>query len=472
MSKIRFDTLVPLPSLGGVQLAAIAVRALENFSDLVNRHIHLASIKAAQRLDIAEDFLDLVIVRPDLPAGFEFTGITVAGFRAALLSDRHRPLAESWLSALASDPMLLLHECARQRIAIRPKSACILHLEQWLPKRYEEQPYAQMPDGLQRFMWASETGWKLSKRSRYLVELVSESGSPNLTAPTRGKRFRVSGSTGINWLRWHLYRLLPQSPYGDFLMRLLEDYVEYQLALPSLEESYFSNHFHARNIFAHLRAEFFIDDSGRQVMLLHEIQSDWLRDLRLQRRGKERPQKPYFVGQDSKQRQWDVVPECPVAETWLELALEAAIGIARDRDCQLIAWVPGKIQSELNPGLPLNAASALYDKKVPRLLSKLLNTDVRQPLQVAFPTYQRNVLVAYRDEKGYFLTAADGQTPKSTVVTDEETLMSLYRTQAIPTVEQLPGFDLENAPLEYEQPEYAKQFIEQPKFEAEEYVCG
>jgi hypothetical protein len=471
MENIRFDSLVPLLILGDIQLGATGVRALENFSDLVHNHAVSAPLKMMQRLDITEDFLDLVIVRPDLPVGYEFSGISVASFRAALISDRHHSISEPWLKALASESMLSLHKAAQQRIAIRPKTATVRHLGHWLPKCFEDQPYVPMPENLQRILQTSKTGWKLPKRSRNLVELVTESGSWDFSATTRGKRFRVTGDTWDNWVRWYLYRLIPQHR-GKTLADFLGDYAEYQLVLPSLESSYFSNHFVARNVFAHLRVEFFHDDSGRHVMLLHEVQSDWLRDLRLQRQGKARTDKPSFVGQKRQQRKWETVPECPVAENWLALALEAAVRIAKGRGCALIAWVPGKIQSEMNPGLPLSASTELYDKKIRRLLSNILKIESSQPGHIEYSTYQRNVLVAYKNKNGYFLTAADGKTPCCSPVPDEETLMAFYRAQAIPCVEQLPSFDLTYAPSQYAQAAHVTVPVVQPNFDEEQTVCG
>ncbi|MBP8168447.1 MAG: hypothetical protein KAX99_02185 [Azonexus sp.] len=88
---------------------------MENFSDLVHSHASLAPLKIKQRLEVAEEFLDLLIIRPDLPTDYELVGISVAGFRAALISNRHHSMSEPWLKALASESMYSLQKATQQR---------------------------------------------------------------------------------------------------------------------------------------------------------------------------------------------------------------------------------------------------------------------------------------------------------------------------------------------------------------------
>jgi hypothetical protein len=92
MNTINFMSLVPLPDFHGLASAATDVRAFEHFSDLISGIKQTASRRADERIDIMDDCLDLVVSRPDLPAGFEFTGFSIAEFRVMLKEAGQSPL--------------------------------------------------------------------------------------------------------------------------------------------------------------------------------------------------------------------------------------------------------------------------------------------------------------------------------------------------------------------------------------------
>lgn len=330
--------------------------------------------------------------------------------------------------------MKALREAARARIATRP---AYVFLEQcWLrlPSLYGDAPLVALPPPLARLLGKASPDWRPSRRCRHAVELIQEVGAPGYRVPTRGRRFPAGGAPILSrWVRWDSQRLQPQAHDPG-----LADYFEYQLALPSLEESYFSNHFMARNVFAHFRATRFSDTEGRSVLVLDEVQSDWLRDLRLQRQGK--PRKSAAAGLPSS------IPDCPVERHWLAIALAAFLDRAWEQRCDLIAWVPGGIQAELNPGLPLSLAQRLYDRRVPGTLARLLGGRADagaqgRRLEVGYPTYGREVLLQRRRAQGWLLVEPDGETPASEPVKTFDAILDLFRTRATPVCERLPAMD-------------------------------
>lgn len=434
MTQPGFLNPVPLPDFDGLTLAATGARALERFSDLVTGTGKLADMKASDRFDIMDECLDVVLVRADLPAGFEFTGISVAEFRVALRkANQPRPIIDAWRGTLLGEGMESLREAARQRIACRPAYTFLNQCRLWLPAAYEDTPRVILPDCLAQLMSVVDPQWIVPQRSRYTVELLEIAGAPGRKLPTRGKRFPapIRREMGL-WYCWDEQRLQPRGVVGD-------GYFELQLALPSLEESYFSNHFMARNVFAHFRCTCFDDSYGQNVMLIDEVQSDWMRDLRWQRQGRPLP-KRWMI---DRVREQDSLPPppCPVEKDWLEITLDACIYFAERCGCDVIAWTPGAIQNELNPCFPLETAQKLYDQDLPESLKALLLNKRNchaETYELEYPTYQRNVLFQRR-KKGWGLVNPDGKTPASDLVRGREAIYALFREWAIPTVERLPG---------------------------------
>lgn len=437
MGGIGFLQQVPLPDYQGLGLAATGVRSLERFSDLAAGVERLAPLKPTKRVDIIDECLDLVVVRPDAPAGFEFTGLSVAEFWSALMAtSRGGEDVAAWREALLAPSMQALRVAARKRIGVRPTYVFLEQCWLRLPSLYRDAPLVDLPGTLADLAARAWPDRQASRRSRFAVELIQEAGAPGYRLPTRGRRFPAGGApVDTRWLRWDSQRLQPQAEDPG-----LGNYFEYQLALPSLEESYLGGHFMARNVFAHFRCTRFTDAEGRSVLLLDEIQSDWLRDLRRQRRGK---------GASGSMADGSLlsIPECPVEQDWLAIALRAFIDRAQDERCDLIAWVPGTIQAELNPGLPLTVARELYDRQVPQTLARLLTHDLGvglggAPLEVGYPTYRRDLHMHHRRGLGWLLVGPDGETPASEPVAEFGRLLRRFRSRATPVVERLPAMEI------------------------------
>lgn len=435
MTKRHFLDLVPLPPYEGLPLAATGVRSLERFSDLAAGLTRTAPLGYRDRVDVMDECLDLVILRPVGPAGFDLTGLSVAELWTALgRSGQPEGVLATWRHVLQGAEMQALREAARARIAMRPPYVFLQQCWLRLPSLYLDTPLVALPTPLAALLGNTSPDWRPSRRCRHAVELIEEVGARGYRLPTRGRRFPTGGAPiESRWVRWEDQRLQPR--HGD---RGMLEYSEYQLALPSLEESYFSDHFMARNVFAHFRTTRFSDTEGRSVLVLDEVQSDWLRDLRRQRRDK--PRKDAAAGLPRS------IPNCPVEPHWLAIALAAFLDRAREQCCDLIAWVPGGIQAEINPDLPLSVAQRLYDRRVPKTLARLLGGRAGagaedRRLEVGYPTYGREVLLQRRRGSGWLLVGPDGETPASEPVKTFNAILDLFRMRATPVCERLPAMD-------------------------------
>lgn len=436
---LDFRDLLPLPVVCGLPLALTAVRALELWSDLAGDVVRPAKLKPSERIDVMDECLDLVLLDPQSPAGFKFAGMTVAQLRAALKGatgfEAERDALDQVLHGSAAQAM---RGAARQRIARRPRPGYLGQRAFWVPEQAAHLTVDNLPPELQALHDAAHPGARKTRRNRLAVEVLQTTMLAQRHFPTRGKRLPMGRNSGFDstYILWDDQHLLPQPGQLKNLY-----YHEYQLALPSLETSYFSDHFPVRNLFAHLRFTEYWDADHRRVVLLDEVQSDWMRDLRCQRSGRD-VGKRRLIGGIRRQPTMATVPELPIEQHWLDIAMKAFAEAALARGADLIAWVPGTIQSDLNLNLPLSVTRPLYDRKAPKLLAAHLPGACWRRTEIDFPTYRRDVFIQHRKSKGWVLARPDRETLVSGFVDDKETILQLYCLQARPAIECLPAFQL------------------------------
>jgi hypothetical protein len=360
--QLKFLQLVSLPAYQGLALAATAVRALELFSDLVDGQKPPAPLAEADRFDIMDECLDLVVPNSDLPSGFEFTGLTVAGMWAALKAAQvpeHE--LELWRSALAGSDMESLRAAARLRVRAQPDGVFLHSRSLFMPDCMADPDWNTFDPKLDRLMHTANAEWKTPRRSRSVVEVLEEVTQPGRDLPVSGQHYPAASDISVvPCLRHAQQRLQPQCNDAT--------YHEFQLALPSLESSYFSPNFSTRNVFAWLRVTRHEDAHRGVVLVLDEVGSDWV------------------TGD---------IPSvaCPVADQWLEIAIRALLDIAEEMQCNTVAWISGEIQHRLNPGLPLSVAQLRYDKDISDLMGQLRGP-LAQDDPFEYPTYRYQAATA------------------------------------------------------------------------------
>ncbi|MCF8004186.1 MAG: hypothetical protein K9L32_08275 [Chromatiaceae bacterium] len=438
MDPIDFLTLVHLPAYQGLALGATGTRALERFGDLAMGVELLARQSRRARLDVIDECLDLVLIDAEAPAGFHFTGCSLAIFWAAL-----GPTQADWRVALLSAPMEALREAARRRVNVARRGLYFKQWRLWLPRAYEDEPRATLPQPLETLLRSADPNWQPPQRSRFCVEQCEQFRLPELHLPRRGKRFPQPDTRVVQqMLDWSMQRLLPRGdgPHSN--------HEELAFCLPSLEQSYFSDHFDVRNLFAHLRLSRLIDDQERWIILIDEVQSDWRRDLRRQRLGRPLPERRLARG-GALRTTPQPVPECPLGGDWLAVVVEALVAYAVTEGAELIAWVPGALQVELAEGLPLPVAQRLYDRDLPAALRAVIARDQlegRKPLPSSFDyqTYARNLRFEHRRHEGWRLVDASTGLSRGPFA-DLEQATDCFQCLAQPVVERLPALSLKEA---------------------------
>lgn len=246
-------------------------------------------------------------------------------------------------------------------------------------------------------------------RSPWQIDVVAEHYAPWLVDLSLGDWRGWSGIRGQarHTTRWHHVRL---QPCAEGVRS-----AELQVTLPNLETSYYSAHFPARNLLAHIRYSGF-EAEGRRVLLIEEIQSDWVADLHRQQQGKF-----LYAGPEGGWHELDNVPDvppCPFTKVWLEESLRALLEIARLRGYECIAWMTPALLCLTQHQMPLGLARELYGHQLPRQLQRMLGERVGSvsyevwlnPLNVDYDPVNRSWMLIHpsgrKDRTGYASRAA------------------------------------------------------------------
>lgn len=435
----EFLRILELPAFNGRRLGITATRALERYSDLLDHKQERARLRQHEIIDITDEFLDVVRVDPWAPGGFEFTGLSLAEFLAALhRSDAAHDQLTMYHELLSSQNIDALRQAARERIQVKRKDSWFRQIDFLLPRNHQNAPRVQFPPELAPLMLASNPDWDWPHRSSLAVEVLhSVAALKPARIPLRGKRF-PRFVWGNDWVNWWGCRLMPrESKEGRGF-----DYNEFQLALPSLETSFFSTHYQARNIFAHVRYTAWETAKGARVMVIDEVQSDWMRNLRWQHLGRELPDVWITGGEKILGRDSPKVPPCPYEQDWLRITAEMIVRHANRMNCNVLAWTPGRIQHVLNPTLPLATAERLYDQRFPRALKWFLLAEGYRGMEfpIDYPCWVPDFYTRWIRGHGWRAFKRGTNEPASVFYKTWDEANAHIETQARPLVERLPGY--------------------------------
>ena len=75
-------------------------------------------------------------------------------------------------------------------------------------------------------------------------------------------------------------KLLASERWADWSWSGGEEYREWLITLPLFPATFLSDHFGARNVLAHVRCDLREGADGERVLMLHELQSDWMQSAR------------------------------------------------------------------------------------------------------------------------------------------------------------------------------------------------
>jgi hypothetical protein len=157
--------------------------------------------------------------------------------------------------------------------------------------------------------------------------------------------------------RQHFPKRVALGRWGHIAWTGGEDYREWLITLPYYPTSYFSSHFSVRNILAHVRCDVREGADGERVLLLQEVQSDWAQNVR-------RAVSAGMMGPDD--------PECPPFwREWPALAMKLVLLHAAHQGLDAVAWTRGAHQVFRYNGLGATGLTELYDRTLPREVSRL-----------------------------------------------------------------------------------------------------
>jgi hypothetical protein len=133
------------------------------------------------------------------------------------------------------------------------------------------------------------------------------------------------------------------------------DYREWLVSLPDYQRIFFGAHYFDHNVLAHIRTTTRRDHSGRKLLFIEEVQSDW-------------HQSGQCHGYDNSV--WGTVANAPFKKEWPILAMKLMLIRASQNGFDGIAWAGGDIQ-EQRYTRQLQAIKRRYDAEIPKALNRL-----------------------------------------------------------------------------------------------------
>jgi len=133
------------------------------------------------------------------------------------------------------------------------------------------------------------------------------------------------------------------------------DYREWLVSLPDHQRIFFGKHFYDHNILAHIRTTTRTDKTGRKILFIEEVQSDWHQS------GKRN-------GYDNSS--WGRVANAPFKQEWPVLAVKLMLIHASQNGFAGVAWPKGSVQ-EMRYMRNLQPIKQYYDNEIPKALNRL-----------------------------------------------------------------------------------------------------
>lgn len=134
-----------------------------------------------------------------------------------------------------------------------------------------------------------------------------------------------------------------------------DNYREWLVSLPDYPRIFFGAHHFDHNVLAHIRTTTRLDEQGRKLLFIEEVQSDW-------------HQSGQLYGYDTSY--WGKVANAPFKKEWASLAIKLMLIHASQNGFDGIAWPDGNIQ-ETRYTRALQAIKRRYDTEIPAALNRL-----------------------------------------------------------------------------------------------------
>jgi len=187
------------------------------------------------------------------------------------------------------------------------------------------------------------------------------------------------------------------------------EYREWVLTLPEYAGTHFGAHYYDRNVLLHIRSKERIDDNGRKLLFIEEIQSDW-------------HQAAHKFGYDN--RWHGEIALAPFRNEWVTLALKLLLLHAVRQGFVALAWADGAVQ-EMRYGKAAEPVTRIYDVEIRRALERLGRQWSAQTLKTVIET-RSPWLQAARDKHGWRIKDGQGKLQTQALDSFEEALALIY----------------------------------------------
>ncbi len=153
-------------------------------------------------------------------------------------------------------------------------------------------------------------------------------------------------------------KMLPSERWIDWAWTGGEEYREWLITLPYFPVTYLSTHFNVRNVLAHVRCDLREGADGEKILMLHEVQSDWMQEVR---------RALHEDGRDE-----ELAEQSPFLHEWPALTLKLMLLHAASLGVDALAWTCGEHQARRYNGLGVRGLKELYDRTLPRDANRVL----------------------------------------------------------------------------------------------------
>lgn len=136
------------------------------------------------------------------------------------------------------------------------------------------------------------------------------------------------------------------------------DYREWFVSLPDHQRIFFGAHYFDHNLLAHIRTTTRTDNTGRKLLFIEEVQSDW-----------HQSGKRYGYNNSC----WGRIANAPFKQEWPVLAIKLMLIQASENGFDGIAWSMGELQ-ELRYVRRLESIKQYYDREIPKALNAIGKT--------------------------------------------------------------------------------------------------
>jgi hypothetical protein len=183
-----------------------------------------------------------------------------------------------------------------------------------------------------------------------------------LTGPVAGRSIcdsaKSAAARAVAHAHVHFPKLHAAGAWGEYAWSGGEDYREWLITLPFHRWTYHSSHFPVRNVLAHVRCDLREGAGGERVLLLQEVQSDWMQEMRRELTDQTEPELEALAA--------------PWMRDWSALALKLMCLHAAHTGCDALAWLRGKHQVDRYEGRGRDGLENLYDRELPRLADRMI----------------------------------------------------------------------------------------------------